>query len=357
MDGPLLPAQSDSDFWLDDTMRRVEARNVPSSDPWSGRVDPDDRPVRSPSPEPGCGVDPAVGIFRTQVAIARPPDLWIHWPLLGSDRICGGKVRLGGGAQTGGGAVDILDSPEDVSGTPSGRPMPVPEFPWSAMEPPHDSVGPSRRGRASLPVRVLSVIWALLPIATLGIAAPFTFTFAAIRLRSRAIGLCAGAYGAVASASLFLLGVGSDTSWEGNVGFSMGFVAGAVATGHSFAIRKRLLLPEGDEDAVIAHAHAQLRLRDKAREIVARDPRLAHELQIGRPDFPRRFDDGGLVDVNRVPPDYLAQLPGVDRSMAERIADVRDGIGGFSSVEDLSVTLGIHPHALDQAAGRMIFIR
>jgi DNA uptake protein ComE-like DNA-binding protein len=130
-----------------------------------------------------------------------------------------------------------------------------------------------------------------------------------------------------------------------------------VATGQAFAIRKRLLEPVRDEDTAIAHANEQLRLREKARKICTTNPSLAHELQIGRPDIPRRFDDGGLVDVNRVPLDCLAQLPGVDRSIAERITDVRDGIGGFSSIEDLSVTLGIHPHALDQAAGRMIFIR
>lgn len=252
--------------------------------------------------------------------------------------------------------MDILNNSKEVSGTQSGRPMAVPEFPAPVMKPSLESVGPSRAGRASLPVRVLSVVWALIPIATLGIATPFTFTFAAIRLRSRAIGLCAGAYGAVSIASLILLGIGSDTSWEGNIGFSIGVVAGAIATGQSFAIRKRLLNPIGDEDVVIAQANEQLRLREKAREIVARDPTLAHELQIGRPDFHRRFDDGGLVDVNRVPLDYLVQLPGIDRSMAERIADVRDGIGGFSSIEDLSVTLGIHPRALDQAAGRMVFL-
>jgi hypothetical protein len=77
----------------------------------------------------------------------------------------------------------------------------VPEMPH-----PLDSGGPSRKGRASLSMRALSVVWALIPIATLGIGTPFTFTFAAIRLRSRAIGLCAGAYGAAAIASLILKG-------------------------------------------------------------------------------------------------------------------------------------------------------
>ena len=235
--------------------------------------------------------------------------------------------------------------------------MAVPEVLVSKMPSSSHPVVRTRKGRASLPLQALSVIWALIPIATLGVGTPFTFTFAAIRLRSRAIGLCAGAYGAVAIATILLLGIGSDTSWEGNVGFSMGAIAGAVATGQAFAIRKRLLDAEGEEGTVIAYAKEQLRLREKARKIAATNPSLAHELQIGRPDFHRRFDDGGLVDVNRVPLEYLVQLPGIDRSIAERITDVRDGVGGFSSIDDLSVTLGLHPHTLDQAAERMIFIR
>jgi hypothetical protein len=37
---------------------------------------------------------------------------------------------------------------------------------------------------------------------------------------------------------------------------------------------------------------------------------MAWELRIGRPDLPRVYDDGGLIDVNHVPPQVLATLPG-----------------------------------------------
>lgn len=219
----------------------------------------------------------------------------------------------------GGGVLDGLNASEDSSGMTPEPPMPLPEFLAPEMTKPSGSVVPLRKSRTSLPVRALSVVWAVIPIATLGLGAPFTFTFAAIRLRSRVIGLCAGAYGVVAGASLILLGIGSDTSWEGNVGFAIGTIAGAVATGQAFAIRKRLLDPASDEGRVVALATEQMRLREKARKIVAKNPSLAHELQIGRPEFHRRFDDGGLVDVNHVPVDYLTQLPGIDQSIAQRI--------------------------------------
>ena len=61
--------------------------------------------------------------------------------------------------------------------------------------------------------------------------------------------------------------------------------------------------------------------------------------------------------MNHVPPAYLVQMAGIDAQTAERIAELRDGIGGFTSVDDLSVTLGLRPNALDSVASRLIFIR
>ena len=40
---------------------------------------------------------------------------------------------------------------------------------------------------------------------------------------------------------------------------------------------------------------------------------LAQELKIGRPDLPRDYDDGGLVDVNHVPAAILAARLGLAR--------------------------------------------
>lgn len=233
---------------------------------------------------------------------------------------------------------------------------PEPVAPVTPLPPRHGAKR-SRNGRSSVSARVFSVVWALIPIATLGWGAPFTYTYAAIRLRSKVIGLYAGAYGAVAITTLYLLGVGNENSWQGNVGFTIGAIVGAVATAQAFTMRERLLDAESHEDAIVASAAQQLRLRQKARKIAADNPTLAYELQIGRPDLHGRFDDGGLVDVNHVPPEYLLQLPGIDESIAEHIADVRDDIGGFASADDLSVTLGLHPRALDLAADRMIFLR
>ena len=49
-----------------------------------------------------------------------------------------------------------------------------------------------------------------------------------------------------------------------------------------------------------------MRLRREARRLQQDNPVLAQELKIGRPDLPRGYDDGGLVDVNHVPAAILA---------------------------------------------------
>ena len=201
----------------------------------------------------------------------------------------------------------------------------------------------------------LSVGWALLPLVTLGLASVATFGYAAIRLRSRALGFCAAAYGLAASAFLFLVNIGTDASWQSNLGAAIGLTSAAIATGHGFAIRPRVL----DGPIVTAEDKARdaLRRRAHARKLVTDHPQLAKELKIGRPDLHSDFDDGGLIDVNHVPEGYLTILPGIDTALASRIIEVRDAIGGFDSLDDMGILLDLPPQRLDWAQERAIFVR
>lgn len=46
--------------------------------------------------------------------------------------------------------------------------------------------------------------------------------------------------------------------------------------------------------------------KQQARELAERNPVLARDLNIGGPDAPHDYNDGGLADVNQVPGDVLA---------------------------------------------------
>ena len=159
---------------------------------------------------------------------------------------------------------------------------------------PSDSMPP---GRAAL-----SVTWAALPFLTLGYATPFTFAAAALWRRSAHLLVSAGVYLAVFAVMLYLLpGIGGDEGTERAVGVLL-FVLAVVGCAHAFLIRRRVFDPHGlsavDNEAVVERVKRQRLLREKARELAAADPGLAKELRIGRPDLPRQYNDGGLVDVD-----------------------------------------------------------
>jgi DNA uptake protein ComE-like DNA-binding protein len=113
----------------------------------------------------------------------------------------------------------------------------------------------------------------------------------------------------------------------------------------------------GDANAqAIAAANLRRDLRRRAREQAAQDPLLARELRIGRPDLPRQYDDGGLVDLNHAPPAALTVLTGLTPQIAERIVSTREHVGRFSSAEDLVATVGLHPDLTPELKEYGIFL-
>jgi SARP family transcriptional regulator, regulator of embCAB operon len=75
--------------------------------------------------------------------------------------------------------------------------------------------------------------------------------------------------------------------------------------------------------------------REQALQIVRWKPELARELLIGRPDMPRQFDDGGLVDINAVPGYVIATLPGVTTYLTQLIVADREIHGGYASIDHM----------------------
>jgi hypothetical protein len=176
-------------------------------------------------------------------------------------------------------------------------------------------------------------------------------------MRRPLLGWCAAAYAVISTTSLLLLSNANENSWQVSVGTALVFLEMGVATAHAFALRPELMAGLTPQQVALAHANSRLRFRWMARRLFVADPALADELRIGRPDLPRRFDDGGLVDVNHAPVSALSATPGISGELAEQISLVRDGIGGFDSLDDLSLTLGLAPQSLDRAAEFLVFRR
>jgi Helix-hairpin-helix motif len=199
------------------------------------------------------------------------------------------------------------------------------------------------------------VLWALVPLLSIGIGAAPAFVYVAVKYRRPRFFVPAAAYLLAMTLAVTLIAVAQALTI--GIGVAMILGCAGVATAHTLAIRGDVAVECDNNESHVAAARERLRRRAEARRLAAGNPRLAHELGIGRPDLPAGFDDGGLVDVNHSPIAVLADLPGVDVRTAERIVMTRAEIGGFTSVEELSVTLDLAPTQLDGISDRLLFLR
>jgi hypothetical protein len=214
-----------------------------------------------------------------------------------------------------------------------------------------------------------SVIWALVPLVTLGWGAGSSFFDAADRARSRRLTVVATCWLIVGMPSLLLVNAGgSGSDWWGTVGGPLAVGLMGVGTVHAFAIPRRIAEapdPAGSsrrgfgavQQAAIDATRQRIAYRSTARLIVDGDPVLAHELGIGRPDLHREFPDGGMVDVNHVGARWPAHVPGIDAELVEQIVSTRRSVGGYTDLTDLSLTLGVVPRCSTSPREFVVFLR
>lgn len=129
---------------------------------------------------------------------------------------------------------------------------------------------------------------------------------------------------------------------------------GAIAT--SFIIRAAYDRQLGSTlEAATEAGQARMRERANAIEMTRRNPALAREIGIGRPDL-TNATDAGLVDVNNASVTAMLKLPGVDGSLATEIIETRGKNNGFSSLEDLGEQLDLDGGLVERLRGRVVFL-
>ncbi|MFC4913714.1 ComEA family DNA-binding protein [Actinomadura gamaensis] len=222
--------------------------------------------------------------------------------------------------------------------TPGSKP-PFPDGPLPPGRPPIP-VGPQPQ-----PLVPRGVGWAFIPFATLGWGTPPTLLYGALKARSPGLAVAAASYTAGIGLCVYLWSLADPLAFLlGGFLMTLLWIAGTI---NAFAVRSTVF-PRGEsrspanEHAVRVAKYRRV-LRADARRLAAEDPALAHELGIGRPDLPRTYDDGGLVDVNHASARALGTLPGMTPELVERIVRHRDEHGGFISVEELAVDVDLPP--------------
>ncbi|WP_285508272.1 hypothetical protein [Actinokineospora sp. NBRC 105648] len=171
-----------------------------------------------------------------------------------------------------------------------------------------------------------------------------------------------GVYGAVDVVLFVIAGIwgGKDQNRHDPIDTVIGVVAVALvitACAHLRSVRREVYgVPATPPpvDPAIAQVLAARTRRTDARALAERDPLMARELGIGRPDLPGDYDDGGLVDLGSAPASVLAASLGLSEVEAGQIVDAQ---GSFGSVDELLVRVELPLSAWERIRDRGIVIQ
>ena len=230
--------------------------------------------------------------------------------------------------------------------------------------------------RRSSPV-LRQVAWASIPIWSIGFLSFVPFLGFAVINRRRRDWVVFGVYLAATIAMIVSLGAVNYSSGAGAaVGGFIVALAGCAAV-HTAVLfrpgREQAAVPAGAPGGAtagalagpasleqanreaVARAKSRLERRKEARRMVAAQPDLARDLKIGRPDLPRDYDDGGLVDVNHVPSAVLSAQLGLTPAEVTDVLTARERLGRFTSADELCAYTQLSPDRVDELRELMIF--
>jgi hypothetical protein len=176
--------------------------------------------------------------------------------------------------------------------------------------------------------------WWYLPLTILsaGVLAWVPFLHAAIRLSRPRLLLWSAFCLAVLVTALALpvRPAGGEVEFSDALPGLLMIVMIPIASIRQWSLRRNLVVPiwpvaptaptppaSAPLDPAVARVLAARARRNDARELAAADPLMARELRIGRPDLPRTYDDGGLVDLNSAPAPVIAQVCQLDQAAAQ----------------------------------------
>jgi hypothetical protein len=230
-----------------------------------------------------------------------------------------------------------------------------------------DGRQPERRPRSGLVAR--QVLWASVPIWSIGFLSFVPFLAYAAGRRTRRDWAVFAAYVAATVVMIVALSAaGSNSAATAAVGGYIIVLAGCAAVHAAMLFRpSRYVPPAGTaaptpslsprqrNRAAVAQARDKIERRKTARHLVATNPALARDLMIGRPDLPRAYDDGGLVDVNHVPGAVLAPALGLAPGEVTDVLAARDRLGRFTSADEVCAYTQLSPGRVDELRDLMIF--
>jgi len=209
------------------------------------------------------------------------------------------------------------------------------------------------------------------PVLSVGLAAWVPPLWAGLKnedapaLRQRLLTIAAGC-AATAALSITFFGI-SPTDAQGTATGPLPWLGlllllGAMAVGVTVAVWQRnagraaARRRQFAQLPAVQQALANRQTRQYYRELIAQDPSLAREMRVGRPDIPRGFTDGGLLDLNAMPAEALITMANLRPDQARQVIVTREHLGRLSSVDDLVVHAGLEPHTAEELREQAVFL-
>lgn len=234
---------------------------------------------------------------------------------------------------------------------------PVTDRPDGGAGPPSPVPGPASRPRGAGSGRLRQFAWASVPVWSLSLFAFAPFLRLALdRRRPRDWVVFAG-YLAASLLVLVLMSVAGPADAVSATAGTLAIAVMAVAGAHAFVAFRPTpgASSSGASEQALAAARDRMHRRHQARELAGHNPVLARDLRIGRPDLPRDYDDGGLVDVNQVPGGVLVSCLGLTPAEAAAVVAARDQLGRFSGPEELTAYTELAPDRVEALCDWMMF--
>jgi hypothetical protein len=214
--------------------------------------------------------------------------------------------------------------------------------------------------------------WFLVPLFTLGFATFAMVAYATVRLskhRSRRFlqaNVAAVAVYFVVTAAYFTFVPALDPNsalYDLLMSITM-LLTWCVGTAHILVLQRlagredarQAAWSTASKDPAVAAAHWRIQRRKEARDLTVHNPALAVELGIGRPDLPhRQYVDGGLVDLNHLPVDWLVRELEVTPAQAAEVVAEREQRGGFTTPDEIILRCAtISPDRFDVIRDRLV---
>lgn len=211
-------------------------------------------------------------------------------------------------------------------------------------------------------------LW-LVPVLTVGIFAVVAPLAIAVKKQTRTAWLWLAGSGVATILAFALLNSAPQDSPRSNLGAAVAIINLIASLAYSLPAAKTVAWGRAADDvpaqpvmnvdpnrAALAAAQAERKKRADARALVTKDPDMARDLRIGRPDLPRQYDDGGLVDINSVPADVFVRYLGLTPAQAGQIVDARTKLGKFLSPDDLTSYAEIDIDTYDRIKEHLVVV-